>query len=181
MKKLVVLSVVAALAFASSMPAAAQTAAAKKDEVKYFQLSLWKNLQVYDKDSSIHGVRLAIYGANRDVFGLDLGLAVDARRDLKGVQIGFISWARRDCVGWQQGFFAVVKREMTGVQTGFFNGAKKARGFQFGVFNMTTEATGFQLGLINKATWLKGIQIGLLNIATEKDNLPILPIVNWNF
>ena len=180
MKKLVVLSVVVALAFAS-LPAAAQTVAVKKDEVKYFQLSLWSSLQVYKQDYSIHGVRLAIYGVNRDVFGLDLGLIVETKRDMKGVQLGFITWARRNCVGWQQGFISVVKRDMTGFQSGFFNGAKKATGFQFGLFNMTTEATGFQLGLINKATWLKGIQIGLLNIATEKDSFPILPIINWSF
>ena len=180
MKKLVVLLVVAAFAFAS-LPAAAQTGVARKDEVKYFQLSLWSSLQVYNQDYSIHGVRLAIYGMNRDVFGLDAGLIIEARRDMKGVQLGFITWARRNCAGWQHGFFGVVKRDMTGFQSGFFNGAKKATGFQFGLFNMTTEATGFQLGLINKATWLKGIQIGLLNIATEKDNLPILPIINWSF
>jgi hypothetical protein len=46
---------------------------------------------------------------------------------------------------------------------------------------MATEVTGVQLGLLNKTTWMHGIQIGLLNIITNKDDLPILPIVNWHF
>jgi len=180
MKKSLVLVVVALLAIAA-VPVSAQTSAARKDEVKYFQLSLWKSAQVYDQKYSIHGIRIALYGVNRDVYGLDVGLAVDNKRDMKGFQWGFLGWTRRDCIGWQNAFIGIVKRDMKGFQSGFFNGAKNAKGFQFGMFNMTTETVGFQLGLINKATWLKGIQIGLVNIATDNDSHPILPIVNWRF
>ncbi|MGD8413387.1 MAG: hypothetical protein PVF33_04105 [Candidatus Latescibacterota bacterium] len=165
----------------AAFPARAQTNAVRKDEVKYFQLSIWRTAQVYDRKYSIHGARLALYGSNRDLFGLDAGLAVENTRDMKGFQWGFIAWARRDCSGWQNAVVGVVKRNMTGFQSGVFNGAKVAKGFQLGLFNMTTEAAGLQVGLINKATWLSGLQIGLLNIATDNDSHPILPIINWRF
>ena len=75
----------------------------------------------------------------------------------------------------------VVKRDLKGLQTGFFNGSKNVTGAQVGIFNMATEVEGIQIGLVNKASMMRGVQIGLINAITEKDDLAILPIVNWNF
>jgi len=181
MKKSLTIALVVVLS-ATAVTASAQSTSSRQDEVKYFQFSLWKSAQVYNHDYSIHGFRVAfLYGLNRDVYGLDVGIAVENKLDMIGFQWGFITWVRRDCYGWQNGVIGVVKRDMKGFQSGFFNGAKNAKGFQLGMFNMTTEVVGFQLGLVNKATWLKGLQIGLINIASDNDSHPILPIVNWNF
>jgi hypothetical protein len=64
---------------------------------KPFQLALWSSVQASDNTTSIQGARLNLpYGKNRDVHGLDIGIANHATRDQYGVgaQIGLVNVAK---------------------------------------------------------------------------------------
>jgi len=54
------------------------------------------------------------------------------------------------------------------------------RGFQLGLWNSVYEFQGLQLGIVNIADRAQGVQIGVVNVITSND-VPFLPIVNWNF
>jgi hypothetical protein len=47
--------------------------------------------------------------------------------------------------------------------------------------NITEDAHGLQIGVFNMTQTLYGLQIGAINVVRQKENLPILPIVNWSF
>jgi len=53
-------------------------------------------------------------------------------------------------------------------------------GMQLGVWNSVYQFSGLQLGVVNIATRAYGVQIGVINVITS-DDIPFLPIVNWNF
>ena len=100
-----------------------------------FQLGLTPpGQQLFDEETSVYGLRLnLLYGSNKSVNGLDLGLFGDAYA-LNGIQIG----------GGNQ-----VKGKLRGLQLGFANSADKGAGLQIGVMNRTHSMKGLQIGILN--------------------------------
>lgn len=149
---------------------------------KPIQVALFNPIQIFDEDTSVKGLRLNIlYGVNRDMTGIDLGLANHNRGVFQGFQYGLIGITEGDFTGWQDNAFNYTEGRFKGVQTGFYNGAGSARGFLWGAVNITDSMEGLQLGIFNMTDRLDGLQIGIINVVKEKESLPILPIVNWSF
>ena len=87
MRSLVVLGLLALLL----CPAAATA------EDKPVQLALFDPAQVFDRDTSVRGLRLnLIYGYNRELRGLDLGLVNRTSGTTKGLQYGLVGVAEAD-------------------------------------------------------------------------------------
>lgn len=149
-----------------------------------FQLSLvGPTLQLVDDDADIKGLRLnLIYGVNENVTGLDLGLINRTRGDFKGLQHGLIGLTDGDFKGWQNHAINVVDQDLLGLQSGLVNVTGMGEGVQWGfAFNSAQYMSGLQISLVNFAEDMHGIQLGLINIIRSKDDLPILPLVNWKF
>jgi len=170
MRRLVIAVLVA---LALLVPAGAQT--------KPFQLALVSPVQLVPPEQSISGLRLSlIYGENRDVTGLDIGLAGRTTGDFLGVQVSVVSLVDGECVGWQHGgFYSRVAGTLTGAQSAFVTQAHDATGIQWGFVNLAGEMTGLQIGFFNQAQRLHGLQLGLLNIARNAGGHPVLVLVNW--
>ena len=55
------------------------------------QVAVWDPVQVFPAQADVQGFRLdLLYGCNRDVFGIDLGVANRATRDFGGVALGLL-------------------------------------------------------------------------------------------
>ena len=144
-----------------------RTAEAQPD-IQPFQLAIWDPVQLFDSETTIHGVRLnLIYGVNQDMFGVDLGFVNRVKGESKGLQYGFVNFIESDFTGWQDGSVNIVKGRFSGLQTGLFNSTNHVKGLQFGLVNITET--------------LHGLQIGLININKSGDPIKFLPIVNWSF
>ena len=147
------------------------------------QLSLFSPLQIVKPTDSIIGGRLnLIYGKNRNVSGIDIGLVNHTTGNFMGFSYGAAHIVDGNATGFQVGFVNHVKGEFVGWQYSLVNTNRSTRGFQLGFVNHSGTMSGIQLGFINYADRVnKGIQIGLINIIREGGVLPILPIVNWSF
>lgn len=152
---------------------------------KPFQLSLiGPTLQLVDDDADIRGVRInLLYGVNRNVTGLDLGLVNRTTGDFKGLQHGFIGATHGKFSGWQDNWAVnFAEGQFYGLQTGVVNFVGTGEGVQLGgLYNNAEYMSGLQFSLINFAEDFYGVQLGLINIIRSKDNFPILPFVNWKF
>jgi hypothetical protein len=148
-----------------------------------FQLALINPIQLRDESLSILILRLnLIYGRNVSVHGLDLGLINHSTGGTSvGLQYGFVGYVEGSFVGWQNNVIDIVKERFTGLQSGFYNQMGQGEAVQYGAFNVATSISGLQLGFINYTKNMYGLQLGLLNIISEKDKLPVLPLINWNF
>lgn len=148
------------------------------------QIALVNPVQIFDEDQDITGLRFNIlYGRNADVKGVDIGfIAGHTTGNGKGVQWNLVNITDGAFLGWQWGAVNLVGGDFTGYQLGLFNRHRgKGEGFQWGWVNVAEDMSGFQLGLVNVAQRMYGLQIGLVNVIQSKDELPILPIVNWSF
>ncbi len=148
-----------------------------------FQLSLFNPVQVRPEDTSIFLLRVnLIYGKNVSVKGLDIGLANHCTGGIsKGLQWGLVGLIEGDFIGWQDQFVNIVGGTFTGFQSGFYNDLDNGEAFQLGFINRAVRVSGFQLGIVNYTEDMYGLQIGLINFIRSKDELPVLPIVNWSF
>jgi hypothetical protein len=156
-------------------------AAAAEGGTKPIQIALFNPVQAFPEETSILGVRLnLLYGKNQDVTGLDLGLGNHVVGRAVGLQYGLVGYVEGSFWGWQNNAFNYAS-DFQGFQHGFYNGAKKAVGFELGFVNITEDAHGLQIGVFNMTQTLYGLQIGAINVVRQKENLPILPIVNWSF
>jgi hypothetical protein len=148
---------------------------------KPIQIALWNPVQIFPEDTSILGVRLnLLYGLNRNMTGLDIGIGNHTKGDEKGLQYGLVGFVEGSFRGWQNNAFN-YSETFYGFQHGFYNGAHTATGFELGFVNITQDMHGFQLGIFNMTQTLYGLQIGIINVVQQKEDLPILPIVNWSF
>jgi hypothetical protein len=91
-----------------------------------FQLSLFNPVQIFNEKSNIYGLRLnVLYGVNRDVIGLDLGL-VNKAEDVYGAQLGIIrNLVKGDMGGCQLGIANDVDGSMILVQTALYRNLVK--------------------------------------------------------
>ena len=147
------------------------------------QLSLFSPLQIVKPSDSIIGGRLnLIYGKNRRVSGIDIGLVNHTTDDFTGFGYGLVHIVDKDALGFQIGVVNHVKGELVGWQYSVVNTNGATRGLQLGLVNYSGVMSGVQLGFINYADRVdKGIQIGLINIIKQGGVLPVLPVVNWSF
>jgi hypothetical protein len=165
---------VAALAAVAASGAAADS--------RPIQLSVVTPIQLFSEETPIGGLRLnLIYGRNASLTGVDLGFVNHVTGPCKGVQWGAVGWVGTDFTGWQDNFVSVTKGRFEGFQSGAVNSMGSGEAFQLGIVNHAGNMSGFQLGFVNYCDYLKGLQIGVLNIIKQKEGLPVLPIVNWNF
>lgn len=191
-----------ALTLAGALAASAQAEA-------FFQASLWApDAQLVPATEDVSGIRLQIYGENRNVKGLDIGFAHSTTGDFvglgglftlfnhvggttTGIQWGVVNYTTGEVVGWQGGWINVNTAKVKGLQTGLvsWNDVASAdfSGLQLGLVNTGKHVTGVQLGFINYAETLKGVQIGLWNQVNSRDwdqfePLPkVFPFVNIGF
>ncbi len=147
------------------------------------QLALFNPAQVRPEDTSIFLLRVnLIYGKNVSVKGLDIGLVNHCTGGVsKGLQWGIVGFVEGDFIGWQDHFVNMTGGTFTGFQSGFYNDLDNGEAFQLGFINRARKVSGFQLGIVNYTESMYGLQIGLINFITEKEKLPILPLVNWSF
>jgi len=138
------------------------------DETYPIQLALAPPVQLVNQDYSITGLRLNIYGSNKNVFGVDIGLVHESMEDFHGVAFGLLSFVHNDERGLQfDGIYSGVDKRMSGLQLGIVNRAGDMHGLQIGLANFASDATG--------------IQIGLWNEIDSKSSWSVIPIINAAF
>ena len=151
-------------------------------DVKHFQLSLFNPIQIFNEDTSIHGLRLSIYGVNEDMFGADFGIVPQVNGDMVGWQGGIFNIINGDMKGFQDGIVNITRGDFIGWQSGYVNICKsKFTGFQSSFVNISSSFSGLQFGVVNVADSLYGLQIGIVNINKSGDPHEFLPIVNYAF
>ena len=146
-----------------------------------FQIGFWgPNAQLFPEPMKVMGLRLNLARSdNREVVGLDLGLASRARR-MDAIQLNFVNTVEQSFNGVSVGLYGTMG-SMSGLQGGLFNTVSgDMTGFQLGLFNQANDATGFQIGLFNRTVSMRGVQIGLVNLI-EDGPVTFFPIVNAAF
>ena len=167
-------------------------------ETHAVDLSLWSpTLQLQSPADDVGAFRLAIYGANNDVTGLDLGIVNitagefngvqyawaygQTDKDFNGVQLGIVSHIRGEMYGVDSGLVNFVEGKTCGLMYGFVNWADaEMKGLELGFVNCAANLNGVQFGLVNWAKAGYGLQIGLINIFGD-GFLPVFPFINFNF
>lgn len=94
----------------------------RKSPIRFtpIQIAFINPLQLCNESRFVIGLRMNIlYGKNRSVYGIDIGM------------------------------FNIVAKNMFGIQAGLVNKAKKVIGLQVGLINVTNTMFGFQVGLLN--------------------------------
>jgi hypothetical protein len=149
--------------------------------VSPFQLALVSPVQLVSPGTSISGLRLSlIYGENRDVTGLDLGIAGHTTGNFAGVQFSAVSLVDGDGIGWQNGWlYNQVGGKFTGLQSAAVTNTRDMHGLQWGFVNLADEMSGLQVGFFNQAQHLHGLQIGIIDVARNAGGHPVLVLVNW--
>ena len=201
-KTLSALTVTATLAFSAQ----AQMAQA---EPAFFQASLWATeAQLVPATEDVSGIRLEIYGENRNMTGVDIGFAHSTTGDFvgfgglftlynhvggttTGVQWGAVNYTEGEVIGWQNGLINIATAKVKGLQSGLINYndtfAADFSGLQLGFINTAKHVHGVQFGFVNFAETLKGVQIGLWNQVNSRgwdqfDPLPkVFPFINLGF
>ena len=189
--------------------AGAAALTARADDAR-FQAALWApNHQLVPATENVSGFRLELYGENKHVTGLEIGLVNITTGDFtgftgllptlynrvdgttKGVQFGIINRTQGEVSGWQNGWINLPEANVTGLQNGIINwndlATSDVTGVQFGLINASKHVTGLQLGFVNYAQTLKGVQIGLWNQVDSRtwdefQPLPkVFPLINLGF
>lgn len=162
------------------------------------------NLAFPGPKEDVAGIRLSIGAQNKNVYGLDVGVAMNETKDrFVGIAIaGFanVYYGRAFIIGLELAGFSNAGSHVSGFGlqvAGFLNSAGSGDfvggqvaifrneyfghiyGFQLGLFNDAKSIVGVQIGIINKADNLHGVQIGLLNY--NKSGIPCLPLINIGF
>ena len=139
-----------------------------RGEAAPVQLSLWNPIQLYNDDLDIKGIRInLLYGSNRNVCGLDIGLINHVAHCCWGAQMGALL---NDA-----GFFNEqdVLSRMTGCQLSLaMNSAKNINGLQAGILANLVRAdmVGLQLGCFLGNVCMgngHGVQLGPANITLK--------------
>jgi len=158
------------------------TASATAQEAKPINLSLFDPVQIFDRGTAIHGLRVnLIYGNNAEVKGVDLGLVNRSTGDFAGFQWGLANWTEGDFSGWQAGPVNYAAGFMQGVQSGgLLTMNESGKGVQWSPVNISDNFIGLQFGLVNYAVELNGLQLGLINIIKKGGMLPFFPIFNFS-
>ena len=172
---------------------------ADDSESKPLQLALWNPYQLVPAETDIHGLRLNfLYGKNRNVKGIDLGLVNESKGDFSGIEGGLlINIVNGNVSGLQAALFANGTDgtgSVKGIQAALFsNGAENVRGVQIAMYNGSETVKGVQLGLLwnlrlsffddYTEPWsveeAYGMQIALLNCCKKMTGVQI-GFYNWS-
>ena len=146
------------------------------------QLSLVPEIQLIDKAENVDAIRLAIWGQNNDVKGLDVGLVSIVDGDFVGLGSSFVQHIKGDALGVQWSVWNQTLGSVVGLQLGAVNICEDIEGCQFGIVNMAKGDSSLQIGLVNVASLSSGWQVGLLNINNADDaKFPMMVLVNGSF
>lgn len=188
----------------------ASTLAISAQAEALFQAALWPpDLQLVPVSEDVTGLRLNIYGVNRNVTGVDIGFvnvttgdyfgfagpfgAIYNRVDgtTTGVQWALANYTQGEVLGWQNGLLNGSRAKVRGLQTAFVNWnditSADVSGVQLGFVNSAKHVYGVQFGFVNYADTLRGVQIGLWNQVDSRDwdqfsPLPkVFPFINVGF
>ncbi len=163
-----------------------------------FNLSLTPDLAIYDRNDTIEGLTISLWGENQQS-SLALGLAngsvgqsaglsigvLNYADDYKGMQWALVNYTQGDFTGWQGGpLFGLLVSALN-----YTEGTMK--GLQIGTVNYAGHLTGLQLGFVNYAIdGGAGVQVGLVNIIRDnrvwftnlpEELAPAMVFVNWRF
>ena len=164
------------------------TPAAQRPQKKLetpIQLAFAAPAQIYRESASVMGIRLSVFlGRNRDVTGLDLGLANSTTGNFSGFGAGLVNFVDGDGSALQVGCVNSCNGYFSGIQlSGFLNHVGgDSNALQVGPINVVKGTQGgLQIGVINVAKVLNGVQIGLININSSSDTVSFMPILNMAF
>lgn len=172
----------------TALPLLALPASLAGQDTKPIQVSLVTPVQIFSESYAIQGLRLnVLYGRSAGMSGIDIGVANHVTGDLSGIEVGLVNLVEAQMEGLQIGLYNSVQ-DAAGVQLGVLFGLAgvnevkgRMQGLQVAVVNIGGTFEGLQFGLVNIADDMNGIQLGLVNIIRSKEELGILPIVNWKF
>ena len=127
----------------------ASTTFAKDKKSHPFQASLTPGVAVHDRDQTIEGFTISLWGENLQR-ALSLGVINGSKGDSAGASFGFINYGD----------------SYKGAQFGFINADDVMNGAQFGFLNFTKKTdTGIQFGFLNfikeNKRWFKISRISL--------------------
>lgn len=159
-------------------------------------------------DFTIVGARASvIYGRQRDIYGLDLGLIgnitelsfvgvgvsglfnyTKGQTTIIGLQLAGatnINTQKTNVFGLQAALgcnYMTAESSVTGVQLALANLSDHTAiyGAQVGIYNVADSVYGFQIGIVNDTKNLHGIQIGVLNY-NRTGTILVSPILNMGF
>jgi len=173
------------------------SAAEEHVPVTPLQLALFSPVQLYPELSDVNGLRInLLLGRNRNVKGLDIGVADITTGAFAGVQLGAlcnINYAAASGIQvaglWNDvndadqciqvaGLANFTGRRAAGFQiSGLINMARnqevEIEALQISTINYTSTFRGVQLGAVNLSTRVTGIQIGAVNYAQEMTGIQI--------
>jgi hypothetical protein len=180
-----------ALSLTATLAVSAHAQTVSLAEPAVFQASLWApSPQLVPDTDDVSGVRLQIYGENRNVTGVDIGFAHSTTGDFvgfgglfslynhvggttRGMQWGLVNYTEGTMTGWQSGWINIGTSKVKGLQSGLINYndtlAADFSGLQLGFVNTAKHVHGVQFGFVNYAETLKGVQIGLWNQVNSRD------------
>jgi hypothetical protein len=173
---------VAMLALAGMRTLAVETTTPEPAHFSPLMFSLIAPAQVPSPDWDVYGLRInVIYGACRDLYGLDVGLVNHVKGTTKALQVGAIAnISDGPAMGFQAGLVNTAGSMLSGLQIGAVNYAKRASVLQIGAFNGADHVDGLQIGVINVTRTMLGVQIGLVNVIQDND-MPFVPVINFYF
>ncbi len=145
------------------------------------QIAIVPPLQIVPEDEAVKGLRLALYGKNTEMTGLDYGLVHHTTGKFTGLQLGLVGLNEGGTEGVQWNLVTINEGVLVGVQLGLINTTTSGEGMQWGGFNHSTDFRGLQVALVNYAETLDGLQVGLINIIREGGFLPVFPFFNFSF
>jgi len=189
MKKLIAMSLVAAVAMpvlaeeATHMLAEEETEAKERPAEVRRESAVWPSFFViseFPASPDVAGIRLTIPFSTKqeNVTGIDIGLWGRALY-YQGFQLNVLrNDVKDDLSGFQVGLYnSVGGGQLLGFQAGLINEGPTLRGVQVGLVNLGGEIQGFQIGLINRCETMKGYQIGLINVIRDAE-LQFFPVLN---
>ena len=146
-------------------------------------------------DPDVNGFRLVLlYGKNKSVRGLDLGLANFSEQETfngfsfimgisrtsvssSGCACSFVNIHEGKSSGFNGAFVNLVKNMETGANVGFVNVTENSSSVDIGGLSMSKKSKT-QIGFVNFTEELGTLQIGFLNFA-ENGFQPMFPFFNY--
>ena len=156
-------------------------------EEAFFQASLTPDIAIQNKDTTIKGITLNIWGENQQT-AFAWGIVNGSKGYSGGLSLSFINYAE-NYTGVHWGVANYSTEKFTGWQGGFLNLGNEVTGFQSGCVNIAKKMSGVQIGFLNYTEQLNGLQIGFANVVTANSWFKDLPdqlakgfiFVNWSF
>lgn len=170
-----------------------------QEKIKKFlkgQVSLWPALgtnELFQEDETNNVSINILWGKNKNLEGLEIGLVNSIENNVKGAQISGLgntvggqvvgsqltaglNYTQGKMTGFQGaglGNIALEESKLTQV-AGLFNYSQKSVSVQVSNFiNIAEEVEYGQIAMVNKATTVQGFQIGLINVADTVQGVSI--------